>query len=176
MLLATGAVIRLVFAAGCSNASTGDAAAGPGTIESSAAGNGAAEGTPKAAPVGTKWSLQLDRSGIVVVPAGQATSDSIQVQNNLPAATTTVDLLRGGKVLASSGIPPTAAVQFKPNNSYYIALAPKGMKEGDVMKKAVMNGLNCVVASVEPGQNVTVEIRDGSGSAGPYLTITEPPN
>ncbi|MBP7973189.1 MAG: hypothetical protein KAZ48_10340, partial [Candidatus Nanopelagicales bacterium] len=64
---------------------------------------------PVPAAMGTKWSVQLDRSGVVLVPAGQAAADSIHVQNNLLRQTTTVDLLRGGKVLASSSLPPKPA-------------------------------------------------------------------
>ncbi len=131
---------------------------------------------PVPAAMGTKWSVQLDRSGIILAPLRQVSPDAIHVQNNLLREATTVDLLRGGKVLASSSLAPKAAAQFRPNSSYYIAIAPKSVKEGDVMTEAVMKGLDGVVGSVEPGQNVTVEIRDGSGSAGPYLTITDQPN
>ncbi|MFZ1854296.1 MAG: hypothetical protein WAU06_05210 [Candidatus Nanopelagicales bacterium] len=64
---------------------------------------------PAPAAMGTKWSVRLGRSGIVVVPAGQTSADSIHAQNNLLRQTTTVDLLRGGKVLASSSLAPKAA-------------------------------------------------------------------
>lgn len=64
---------------------------------------------PTPAAMGTRWSVRLDRSGIVLGSAGQTSSDSIRVQSDLPVAKTSVDLLRGGKVLASSSLAPKAA-------------------------------------------------------------------
>lgn len=124
---------------------------------------------------GQRWSVQEDSSGIALVADGTASAGSIVVLNNLNAGAETVEILRDGKVLASSSIAPKSTATFTPSTSYHIALAPSGVRQGDVINSAVMDSDDGVTVSLESGQNVAVAITSGP-NGGPVFSVTGQPN
>lgn len=124
-----------------------------------------------AVQIGQEWSVGRSPLGLQPSLAGAAAAAGvIQVDSSLPLDVT-VQLLRGGAVVAQQTLGPgSTRVTFQPSSSYTAAVWDSA-EQGDPMDAAILEALASGQQefAVRPGRTVSLELVMPPGGAGPVL-------